>query len=510
MERRSSVTFPDPVARHGLSMLDRLKLLRSSWSGSGLKFFRDFGILSGGHVAVKVIGFIVFAFLARTLDPEGYGAVEYVVGLSVFFATLVDGGLGAVGMRRIARKPDDLPALAAQVPVARLGLALVSVPLMVLVAAPATHDRTARNLVWLFALSLLAAPWRQDWLLQATERMSQAMLAQLLRVVIFGLIVLALVRDPSDILAVGWAEIAALSAMSLYCVAQQQSRIAPFRLRPPVTGFAGLAKEGAMVGFGNMVWAANQYAPLLLVASFVGGMETAWFAAANRMIASALTFSNLYHFNLYPAIARATVKDRDELASILAASFRVVAWGGTAVALALTLVAEPLCVLLFGNRFGSASTMLMVMAWMVPVALLSGHARWSLVAAGHQSRVVYAQIAGLIAISVLGIPSVLLLGGRGAALVSVVASIAVWLAAHAFADRHGGRPPAFALALAPGGLALGVIGGSRMLGLDQWSGGLGLIAFAVGAPLLDRKLLPDLWRLGATRLAQSAVPRDPS
>jgi O-antigen/teichoic acid export membrane protein len=461
-------------------------------------------------VVVKVIGFLVFAFLARTLYPEGYGAVEYAVGLSVFFATLVDGGLGVVGVRRIARQSDDLPALAAQVPVARLGLALVNVPLMVLVAAPATHVPAGRSLVWLFALSLLAAPWRQDWLLQAKERMSEVMLAQLLRVVIFGVIVLAFVRGPSDILAVGWAEIASVSAMSLYCIARQRARITPFRLWPPVAGFVGLAKEGAMVGFGNAVWAANQYAPLLLVGSLVGGMETAWFAAANRMIASALTFSYLYHFNLYPTIARATARDREELSSLLTASFRVVAWGGTAVALALTLLAEPLCVLLFGNGFKPAAPMLMVMAWMVPVALLSGHARWSLVAAGHQSRVVWAQIAGLIAIGVFGVPLVLSHGGRGAALVSVVASIAVWLAAHVFLRRHGGRPPAFAMTLVPGGLALGVIGGSRMLGLDHWSGGLGVVVFAVAAPLVDRNLVRDLWRFGATGLDRSARPRNVS
>jgi O-antigen/teichoic acid export membrane protein len=489
-----------------VKMLDTLKLLRKGWAGGGLKFFLDFGILSGGHVTIKIIGFFVFAFLARTLYAEGYGAVEYVVGLSVFFATLVDCGLGAVGVRRIARQPGDLPVLAAQVPLARLGLALISVPLMALVAAPATQEPAVRGLVWLFAFSLLAAPWRQDWLLQATERMSEAMVAQLLRVIIFGLFVLWLVRDPTDILAVGWAEIAAVSMMSLYCVALQQAKIAPFRLRAPVAGFAGLAREGAVVGFGNAVWAANQYAPLLLVASLGGGMETAWFAAANRMVASVLTFSHLYHFNLYPAIARATMKDRDELTSVLAASFRVVAWGGILVALALTLVAQPLCVLLFGAKFGPSAAMLMVMAWVVPITLLSGHARWSLVAAGIQSRVVYAQIAGLSAIGIVGIPLVLSLGGRGAALVSVVASAAVWLAAHVFSGRHGGRPPAFTLALAPGGLALVVIGGSRMLGLDSWSAGFGVIVFAAAAPLLDRKLLPDLWRLGATRLEKSALP----
>jgi O-antigen/teichoic acid export membrane protein len=480
-----------------IGMRDTLNLFQRARSSSGLKFFRDLGVLTAGEVIFKVVGFLAFAYLARTLHPEGYGAVEYTVGLSVLFATLVDGGLGVVGVRRIARRPGDLPALAAQVPAARLGVALVSVPVMVSVAAPAIHDPAGRNLVWLFALSLLVAPWRQDWLLQAKERMGDVVLAQLLRVAVFTATVLIFVRGASDILAVGWAEMAGAAAMSLYCTARQHTKITPFRPNPPMAGFVGLVREGATVALGNAVWAANQYAPLLLVASLRGGLETAWLAAANRIVTSVLTFSNVYHFNLYPTIARATKRHPEELASVLSASFRVVAWAATAVALALTLLAEPLCVLLFGSTFERAGVMLAVMVWTVPVALLSGHARWSLVAAGHQAHVVWAQLAGLASIGAFGAPLVLSLGGAGAAVLSLAASGAVWLAAHMLLRRQGGTPPAIAITFAPAGLALGVIGASRTLGSDHWVGALGVLVFTAAAPLLDRKLLPDLKRLGS-------------
>jgi O-antigen/teichoic acid export membrane protein len=300
-------------------MLDGVKRLGRGRPGGGLNLFQGLVVLSGGQVLSKIIGFVVFASLARTLEPEGYGTVEYVVGVAVFFETLVECGLGAVGVRRIAHDPSNLPALAAQIPLTRLGVATLCVPLMVLVAMPTVHGPVVRGLVWLFALSLLAAPWRQDWLMQATDRMSasRAALRDGLRVA------LTLVRRPTDILAVGWAEIAAVSVMSLYCVAVQQTKITPYRLRTPLDGLSGLAKEGALVGLGGFVWSANHYGPLLLVASVVGGEETAWFAAASRIVTSLLIFSNVYYFNLYPAIARATARDRDELANLLAASFRV-------------------------------------------------------------------------------------------------------------------------------------------------------------------------------------------
>jgi O-antigen/teichoic acid export membrane protein len=258
-----------------------------------------------------------------------------------------------------------------------------------------------------------------------------------------------------------------------------------------------------------VIWTANQYPPSLFVANLAGGEEVAWFGAANRVICSLLTFAGLYYFNLCPAIARATITDRDELASMLAASFRVVAWGGTFVALVLTLLAKPLSLLVFGHRFGQSAPMLMIMAWILPIALLSGHARWSLVAAGIQTRVVYAQAAGSVAITILGIPSVVVLGGRGAASASVGGCVAVRVASHAFAARHGGRLPALTIAARPAAVALAVIGVIHVLGINHWSAGLGAVLFAAAAPLLDRKLLPGLTESGAVKLSRPEGP-DPS
>lgn len=477
--------------------------------GARLAFFRDLAALSGGHIVTKILAFLVFTVLARTLDGDGYGAVEYLVGLSLLFATIVESGLGTVGVRRIARHAEELPRLAAQIPVARLPLALISVPAMTLVAGSARLGPDARSLVWLFALSLLPAVWRQDWLLQATGRLGQAALAQTLRMVVFAAIVLTLVRGGQDLVVVGWAEIAAVSAMSLYTIAVQHARITPCRLWARADGLLALAREGSLLGLGNVVWAANQYAPLLLVATLVGADETAWVAATSRIIGSLLTFSYVYFFGLYPAIARGTVTDKAELAHVLAASFRIAAWSGTLAALALTLIAAPLTVLVFGSRFAAAAPVVTVMAWVFPVSLLSGHARWSLVASGAQSRVVLAQLTGTIMLAALGIPLTLILGATGAAMASVASAVAVWLAAHTLAARAGTRPPSFAPALGPAALALGLILGARGLDLHGWSAGLGALVFAVAAPLIDRRLLPDLARVGAAR-ADAAGSPDPA
>jgi O-antigen/teichoic acid export membrane protein len=50
----------------------------------GAKFLRDLSVLVGGQIAAKLFGFLAFAYLARRLDPEAYGSVEFIVGLTGF------------------------------------------------------------------------------------------------------------------------------------------------------------------------------------------------------------------------------------------------------------------------------------------------------------------------------------------------------------------------------------------------------------------------------------------
>ncbi|HPU14448.1 MAG TPA: oligosaccharide flippase family protein [Polymorphobacter sp.] len=468
-------------------------------AGSGTKFFRDYIVLAGGQVIAKLLGFAAFAWLARVLNPVDYGAVEYVVGLAVFFAMLVDGGLDVIGTRRVGRDPAELPLLAFQIPAARLLLALVAVPAMLIIATQLMKATVPLALVLLFALSLLTTPWRQQWLFQATERMAAAAIADMLRMGVFAALIWTLVRTPGDMLTVGWAEIAAVSAMTLYCLMVQHHRIARIRLRGSFAGFGALLHEGAAVGSTNLVWALNQYAPLFLIGALIGGVATAWFAAASRIVTSLVTFSNLYHFNLYPSVTRNYARGDGSLGILLARSLRVTGWGATFLALVLTVFAAPIVRIALGPKLLDAAPLLAVMAWMVPVTIWSGHARWGLAAAGAQTRVLWSQCIGLATTVGLALALGHIFGAIGYAIASLAGFVIVWVAAHRFARLWGCAPPPFRLVLLPLALAGAIIALNLLVPLSTVLALASVAAYAALAPLLDRTLIADIILLGGTK-----------
>ncbi len=473
-----------------------------------MKLFRDFTVLASGQLASKALGFLAFAWIARALDPVGYGAVEYVVGLTAFFALLVDGGLGVVGTRRAVRNPDELAVLAHQIPVARLMMAAAFVPALAAILLVTVHASIPQGLVWLFAASLLTAPWRQQWLFQATGRMAAVANAEIMRMAVFAFGVWIFVHAPSDILAVGVAEFCAVVAMTALCIHVQHKSVTPFRLTGSFSGFGDLVKEGAAVGSTNFVWALAQSAPLFLVASISGGLETAWFAGAARIVGSLGQFGNLYHFNLYPSVSRAHALADGSLGRMLARSMRVTAWCGVFVALTLTVFAEPLVRLALGPKLVSAAPLLEVLCWILPVALWSGHSRGALAAAGEQKKVLMSQVIGLVVTVGACVGLGMMYGSIGYALGSLLGAIAVWAASHSYARAQGCEPPAARFVIIPLAMAAAVILLLRWQTPGFWMSVAATAAFAGVAPLVDRSLFRDMAQLGAMRSAGKAPRPD--
>jgi O-antigen/teichoic acid export membrane protein len=96
---------------------------------------------------------------------------------------------------------------------------------------------------------------------------------------------------------------------------------------------------------------------------------------------------------------------------------------------------------LFGPPFAAAATPFAVLIWALPTTMLAGHARWSLIAAGHQKCVLAAQSSGAVAMLFAGWLLIPRYEALGAAWAAILGCFVVWGVAHAYAVRHLGRFP---------------------------------------------------------------------
>jgi O-antigen/teichoic acid export membrane protein len=476
------------------SLSRALARLPKKLAGSGAKFFRDLGMLVGGQVVAKLIGLFAFAHLARILDPESYGEVEFVVGLAGLFATVIDLGLGTIGVRRAAAAPAERAQLAAEISLIRFAVATVCALAMVIGVNLFGGSPGLHGLVMLYAVSLVISAWYQEWLLQSAGLMRQVAIAQILRMSVFLVAILLLVHGVGDAVLVGASEIAAVGAAAGYALYVQSRKIGAIRIW---TRFepGSLIRESIPVGLGTMIWSAAQYAPLFLIGALVGGAGTGFLAGASRLVASVATFSFVYHFNLY-ATASQLARNGPALAKLMRSSFRATAWLTIAGALVVSLAAEPIITIVFGRDFAAAAASLAILIWTVPVMFLSGHARWSLILAHLEMDVLLSQIAGLLTVVVLGLILVPTYAEIGAAAAGLGGNIGVWVSSFALARFRNVETPPLLLAAKPLLLAAALALCTGLVAMPAWLEAAGaLFLYALFAPVLDRALFGDILHL---------------
>jgi O-antigen/teichoic acid export membrane protein len=108
----------------------------------------------------------------------------------------------------------------------------------------------------------------------------------------------------------------------------------------------------------------------------------------------------LYFFNLLPSISRSATLPREHLLDLMRRSMSVAAWSSTFVALVVTLVARPLMTAVYGAEYAGAGRLLALLIWMIPISMLSGHYRYTLIGYGRQTLLLYS-ISASAALSVV-------------------------------------------------------------------------------------------------------------
>mgnify|MGYP001393503797 CR=1 FL=1 len=347
--------------------------------------FKNYLSLLGGEAFSKLVVFAAFVYLARLVGPANFGHAEWAAAVLMCAGLVVDNGLNSYGAREIAKNPERTVRLAAEIVTARFVLAAVSYFILTAVAVRFVRERIVAQLLLVFGLSLWGLPLLLNWVFQGHDRMRTVALTQMIRHTVFALTVFAFVRGADSLVFFAAAEVAGVASAAAFSVWMFRRSFAdgkPFR--PAFS--TKLFREGLPIGMSQMFWVAKMYGATLIFGLIATPEETGYFAAAMRVLIGLHAFVWLYYLNLLPSMARAWQKGREPFAELIGGSMRIVVLLCLAGA-SLWIGAAPYAITLaYGEKFAGGIGALRWLAGVCAAAALSGHFRFGLIAAGHQSR----------------------------------------------------------------------------------------------------------------------------
>jgi O-antigen/teichoic acid export membrane protein len=384
--------------------------------------------------------------------------------------------------------------LAVHIMLVRGLLAVGAFTLLVILIAVIDRPWPLKQLILLYGLTLFGLPGLLHWVFQGLDRMQYVSVATVTRWSIFALGVVTLIREPAQIWLVPLVEGVAIGCVVLIYVWALSHFCAPLRQRIDATFALSILRRALPIGASELVWAVKIYAATLLLGATAGGSEVGWFSAAHRLVVSAHTFVWLYFFNLLPSLARCSQGSLVALHSLVRRSIQMSACVALFLGIVATAFAEPVIALIYGPQYHEAVAILRVLIWLIPLALISGHYHYTLVAYDKQQLQFLSMACGAGANVLLNLFLVPTYGGVGAAWALIASEALAWGVAYYFVHRTIAHIPVWRHVYRPLLAAAALAGVLYLLPpLNLWiAGGSAVVAYGLILAVVQPRMLAEV------------------
>ena len=390
------------------------------------KLLANLSFLVLGETISKILTFAAFIFLARTFGPLEFGHLEFVLAVMIFATLLVDFGANPLGSREVAKMPSKIGEIVASIVGMRIILALVAYCLLFIFMLIFLWDKSQlKTLLLLYGLSLFLIPLFFQFVFQGLEKMKWVAICSVIRQMVFAGGVFIAVLNIKRIWVVALIEISAVITLALFCLYMLVFHVNATNYKTDTAKLWATFKEALPIGLSDITWAFMWYFATVLLGLLTVGKEVGWFSAAHRPVMTLHTFVWLYFCNLLPTISRSVNQQKEVLNNLMRYSISILAWATIFLGTVSLTMAEPLMVLVFGDKFRESAGVIKILIWMIPLSSLACHYRYILIGYEYQKYEFIAHALAAIVSIVMGFILIPVYAEKGAAF-SLITAVTVY------------------------------------------------------------------------------------
>jgi O-antigen/teichoic acid export membrane protein len=304
-------------------------------------------------MAMKFLGFLATAYLARVLGKSGFGAVN--VGQSVLnYATVLStGGLLILGTRKVAANHGS-KLIAGEIFYGRLTLSIV----VFLIAAAVTFIVSGFSeisfIILAFILCLFPTAFSMDWFFVGMQKMERVAYARILGTAVYLLIIVAIINERNDAILTGVAYTLGSVVTALLFIYFYKKEKYSFYLDKGRKNFLKTLKESFPLGIASYISQFLTAFPVIYIAFIAGNSQAGVFSAALKMIGLFLMFDRIFVTIFFPKITNVISTKESSLEEIFNTVLKINVFITLSASVLLFLFSEFIIIRTFGNEYSEA------------------------------------------------------------------------------------------------------------------------------------------------------------
>jgi len=391
-------------------------LMKSTNSSFGL-LIKNAGVLLFGEIISKPLLFLAMVYLARVLQPDGFGKINFALAIVTYFILLSNMGFSLLGTREIARNPQLRGFYIDNILTLRLSLSLTGIAIIALVSFLAGVSAEMKGLLLVYALGLIPLSLLLDWVFQAHERMAYIAIARIITSGSHILLIFLFIRGPGDLPYVPWCQVAGQAAAAIFLLVAGNRRFHRPRLSFHWSSWREIVRVSLPMGAALFMNQIILNLDTVMIGFLRGSEEVGIYQAAYHIVFFLVVLGNTYFDAVYPVLSRYYKVSMDSLRTIQLFSAKMVMIVGIPLAAGGTLLAPDIIRMTYGAEYQGSVIALRVLLWSVFLILVNNIYSRGLLGCDRQSQfltVLVVQAGTNILFNFLLIPPLGLLGAAAA------------------------------------------------------------------------------------------------
>jgi len=371
--------------------------------------------LLSGDLGSRFIGFFVSAYLARVLEPTGFGLVSLGLAVLGYLQLASSPGIQILETRNAAAFADvDRERVSAV-----LSLRLILAAVLWITAAGLAYvfvsDNGSRGVILLFALSVFPYALMLDWFFQGKEAFFAVGTSRLVQYLVYGIIVFFAVHSANDvkIAAIAFGVGALASVTVLWNAYRRRWGTMKFHWSPAL--WRDIFVKGLPVGGAMFLAQSVTNLPPLAIGVFSSAADVGLFSSAMKVVFLLLLVDRLFNALFLPVITRYISAQADEVGRLVQTTVKVLLALIVPIAIGGAIMGGDIVAIAFGGSYEEAVPLLEILIGYFALTVLNSVFVCVLIGSGREKTYTRMATWGSLSLCIAVVAGTAMFGVHGAA-----------------------------------------------------------------------------------------------
>lgn len=389
-----------------------------------------------------VFGVIFLIYTARYLGVSGYGILSFALAYTGIFSIFTDLGLNNLLVRELARDNSLTIKFVRNFSSIKIILVLITIIIIILSINLLNYPKNVIYVVYIISLYLLFSTFSQMFysIFQAYEKMEYQAIGQLINSILLLSGVFLAIHYEFSVIGFAFIYLFASIITFIYIFLIFILYFAFFKLEFDWQFFKINIKTAIPFGLSSIFVSTYFYIDSILLSIIKGTVYVGWYSAATNLAYVLLFLAIAYFSSIYPIMSKLYKTSENSLKIGYERSFRYMLIIAFPLAVGVTLLANNIILLIYGNKFLPSVIALQILIWAVFFSYMSYTPMYSLYSINKQAaytKIVFCCMVLNIILNLILIPKFSYIG---ASVVTVITEFLAFAMLFQFVKTHLGNP----------------------------------------------------------------------